>query len=405
VLKTSSKGTASRLQAALMMRGSSERLPLSSEDTALATRIFRESVIWKKYLDHVIGLYSRTQVKDLDLDVLTSLRIGAVQLLIMRIPSHAAVSATVEAHSARKTKGLVNAVLRKVASHREKPSLPMHIRYSHPEELVRRWLHLFGEEKTEQLLRWNNSAPELGGYAFSSLPSGSTGGRYLENYRIIERKGRFSPPSGFYVQDESSALVGRGMADLPGDPVLEIGAAPGGKTAHLAGDELVLSMDGKPRRMRRWLENSRRLEWVNCLPVAALSSLLPFSRKFGKVIADAPCSNTGVYRRRYDARWNWSVEMMKSLVRIQKDILRDASLAVAPGGILVYSTCSLEPEENAGVVDHFEETSSGFRRIPFPGPDGLVNASGFFSYFPPEAGIDGLFAAAWINEGRSCNEK
>jgi len=381
-----------------MLRGSTDRLPLSSEDKALATRMFRESVVWKKYLDHVINLYSRTKIQDLDPDVMTSLRIGAVQLLVLRIPSHAAVSATVEAHSARKTKGLVNAVLRKVASHRENPELPMHIRYSHPEELVRRWMNLFGEEKTERLLQWNNSVPELGGYAFSSFPSGSSRGRYLEKYRIIDRKGRFTPSEGFYVQDESSALVGRGMADLPGDPVLEIGAAPGGKTAHLAGDELVFSIDGKPRRMKRWQENSRRLDWANCLPVTALSSSLPFRRKFGKVIADVPCSNTGVYRRRHDARWNWSVALQNDLVRIQRDILRDASQAVAPGGILVYSTCSILPEENTGVVDHFEETSRGFRRIPFPAPDELVNSSGFFSYFPPEACIDGLFAAAWIRQ-------
>lgn len=387
-----------------MLRGSTERLPLSSEDTALAARIFRESVIWKKYLDHVLGLYSRTKVKDLDLDVHASLRIGAVQLLVMRIPSHAAVSATVEAHSARKTKGLVNAVLRKVASHRDKPSLPMHIRYSHPEVLVNRWISNFGEEKTEQLLRWNNSAPELGGYAFSSFPASSRGGRYLERYRTIDRKGRFAPPSGFYIQDESAALVGRGMAELSRGPVLEIGAAPGGKTAHLEVNSQVFSVDRKPHRMKRWLENSRRLNWKNCFPVAAHSSMLPFRGEFGRVIADVPCSNTGVYRRRYDARWNWSEELQRDLIRIQRNILRDASLAVASGGILVYSTCSMEPEENVGAVDYFEGSTRGFRRIRFPGPEQLVDSKGFFSYFPPEAGIDGLFAAAWVKEGMNENE-
>lgn len=383
-----------------MLRGSSERLPLSSEDLALASRLFREAVIWKKYLDHVIGLYTRTPLIDLDQDVLASLRIGAVQLLVMRTPSHAAVSATVEAHSSRKSRGFVNAVLRKVASHRDSPSLPLHIRYSHPEVLVERWISNFEEERTEELLKWNNSVPDLGGYAFSDFPEPSEPGRYLKGYRTISRRGKFKPPGGFYIQDESAAIVGKGMAGLPGGSVLEIGAAPGGKTAHLAGTGNVFSVDSKPDRMGRWLENSRRLLWRDCFPVSADASCLPFRGEFSKVIADVPCTNTGVYRRRHDARWNWSEKLLEELVHIQRKMLRKASEAVESGGVLVYSTCSLEPEENEGAVESFEETAAGFERIAFPGPDRLVDKRGFFSYFPPEAGIDGLFAAAWIKRNQ-----
>lgn len=399
-MKTSSRGAPSRKQAALILRGSTKRLPLSSADAAFAARIARETVVWKKYLDHVLALYSRTPLGKLDQDVLASLRIGAVQLLILRTPAHAAVSATVEAHASGKTRGLVNAVLRKVASHGADPSLPLHVRYSHPRELVKGWTDLFGAEKTEQLLIWNNSAPELGGYAFSSFPGGSRQGKYLDRYRLIERKGRFTPPDGFYVQDESAALVGKGMAGLPGDPVLEIGAAPGGKTAHLAGTGTVISIDGKPDRMRKWLENRERLNWEDCFPVSALSSSLPFTGSFGKVVVDAPCSNTGVYRRRSDARWNWSPELQADLVHLQGLMLEDASKAVAPGGILVFSTCSIERSENQGNAMRFEARHPGFRRIGFPAPGRLVDQDGFLSYFPPEAGIDGLFAAAWVKDDK-----
>ncbi len=368
-------------------------------DAAFAERMFRETVVWKTYLDHVIGLYSRVPLKKLDQSVLASLRIGAVQLLILETPSHAAVSATVEAHPDGKSAGLVNAVLRKVSSHRERDDLPLHIRYSHPVELVSRWVSTYGKQRTEDLLKWNNSLPELGGYAFCEHPPDSVPGRYLEGYRILNRRGRFTPPEGFYIQDESAALVGRGMAGLPGGTVLEIGAAPGGKTAHLQATGSVFSLDSKPDRMERWVENSARLHWKNALGVCALSSALPFSRPFAKVVVDAPCSNTGVYRRRHDARWKWSPEFMEELVQLQTGILDEASRSVEMNGTLVYSTCSLEPEENGGVVGRFEVKHPGFQRTAFPGPDPLVNNEGFLSYFPPDAGIDGLFAAAWVKRG------
>lgn len=372
---------------------------------ALASRMFREAVVWKKYLDYVAGLYTRTPVSALDQDVLASLRIGAVQLLVMRTPAHAAVSATVEAHSKGKTRGLVNAVLRRVASHEEKPSLPLHIRYSHPEKLVDRWQAFFGVEKTVSLLEWNNSAPELGGYAFSAVPEPSEPGKYLENYRVIPRRGRFKPPEGFYIQDESTAVAGRGMALLPGKTILEIGAAPGGKTAHLAHGGTVYAVDSKPDRMARWQENSRRLQWRDCFGISAESGSLPFRKKFSRVIADVPCTNTGVYRRRFDARWNYSEKLLFELVVIQRKMLADASAAVEDGGILVYSTCSIEPEENQGAVEHFEATVKGFRRIEFPAPEVLVNRDGLLSYFPPDKGIDGIFAAAWKKENGSGNEE
>lgn len=360
--------------------------------------MFRETVVWKKYLDFVLNRFTSQPVSKLDQDIVRSLRIGAAQLLILKTPAHAAVSATVEAHERRKTRGLVNAVLRKVSRYKERPNIPLHIRYSHPEALVKRWAEQIGAEQTLKFLQWNNTIPELGGYAFGELPEESTSGRYLEKYRLLERGGRFEPPEDFYIQDESAAVVGRGMAELPGSTILELGAAPGGKTAHLASDGTVFAIDAKPDRMERWQENSTRLGWKDAIGIAALSQELPFTEKFSKVIADVPCTNTGVYRRRSDARWNWTQTLHDDLIGLQRRMLLESSKAVAKGGVLIYSTCSIDCEENQEAALHFEQNNSSFRRVDFPGPDSLVNQEGFLSYFPPDAMIDGLFAAAWIRQ-------
>ena len=365
---------------------------------AFATRMYREAVVWRKRIDHALARYVRRSLYTLDPDVVNSLRIGAVQLIVLETPAHAAVSATVEAHSSRKTRGLVNAVLRKIAGHTEE-NLPLHILYSHPEELVNRWIKRYGESAAQKLLLWNNQPPSLGGYAFGNISEGTKRGRFLEHYRVMERQGAFQPSENFYVQDESAAIVGQGMAELPGKMVLEVGAAPGGKTAHLSGTGFVISVDRKRKRMNRWLANRNRLHWQSCFPVAADCSSLPFSTQFDKVIVDAPCTNTGVYRRRFDARWNWSTAMEEELVQIQRKMLTDSAKTVKSGGVLVYSTCSIEPAENSGVVRFFEERNLAFERIPFPAPEALVTGEGFLSVFPPEAGIDGLFAASWKYRG------
>ncbi len=236
---------------------------------------------------------------------------------------------------------------------------------------------------------------EHGGYAFGRIPANTQPGLFLNRYRLIERHGPFQPPVNFYIQDESAALVGQGMAELPGATILEVGAAPGGKTAHLNGRGFVISMDKKRRRMGRWLENRDRIGWEDCLPLSADCARLPFKNKFDKVIIDAPCTNTGVYRRRFDARWNWTKKMEQELILIQRNMLQDSSKAVKPGGILVYSTCSIEPSENSETVRFFEEKNSIFERIPFPGPKALLTSGGFLSVFPPDAKMDGLFAVAW----------
>jgi len=296
--------------------------------------------------------------------------------------------------------GLVNAVLRKLAGEGEPDpdSASPAERWSHPEDLVDRWTAAFGPERTEALMRWNNGIPDLGA-CMGGGGEGLAPGSWLQDYRILPRTGSSpleSLDGPFYLQDEAAALVGRTCAGLAaGLDVLEIGAAPGGKTHHLGETAVsVVSMDSSPGRMERWMGNFRRLGWTGCHPLVGDGTRPPLACSFGMVLVDAPCTNTGVYRRRPDARWKWSADYLEGMTVLQRELLASASALVAPGGYLVYSTCSLEEEENQGQVRVFEECRDDFRRVPLDAPAELVT-DGAIGIFPPEHGIDGLFAVAW----------
>ena len=354
--------------------------------------------MWRSRLDRALSEYCRRPLETLDRKVLWALRCGAAQLIILRTPSYAAVSSTVGAMKGHRGRGLVNAVLRKLAQNGE-PDItgaPPHVAWSHSEELVKRWTDRFGKPETLKLLEWNNGVPEIGGCFPDKDPSGD--GFFLKDYHRIERTGAAledSIPEGVYIQDEAAAIVGRAVAELAGGgSVLELAAAPGGKTHHIQKRAAeTVSVDISFDRMRMWRENCRRLDWSGVSPVVGDGSALPFRRGFDLVFLDAPCSNTGVYRRRFDARWKWSLEYLKGLIELQRLLLKSASRLVRPGGILVYSTCSLEDEENRQAVLDLRRCFPEFQPVDMPVPEPL-KSHGMMTAFPPEHRIDGLFAAA-----------
>ncbi len=397
-------GTGARILALDLLTGRGDRVHLASRDHGLAYRIYRETQVWRARLDRALAPLCNRPINKLDLRVLSALRIGAVQLLILRTPSHAAVSATVEAMGSHRGRGFVNAVLRRLAAEGEpciKNASPDVI-WSHPPELVKRWTSRFGKDRTAALMEWNNSVPPIGGVTpgnSSAVEYKGTAGRYVRDYTEFPRMGDLNQmdiPEGVYIQDEANVIVARMGALLgAGGRVLEVGAAPGGKTHHLAGKaDSVVSVDRSFERMGLWKENRSRLGWEHCLPLVALGGELPFAGGFDLVFIDAPCTNTGVYRRRSDARWNWSEELLVQCSDLQRELLRKGAEAVADGGVLFYSTCSLEPEEDQDQVEWFESSFAGFDRIPLQGPEELVR-DGLISIFPPECSIDGIFAAAW----------
>ena len=320
------------------------------------------------------------------------LLVGAAQVLYMPdVPDFAAVNETVAAAKACPNKSIakvVNGVLRNLVRNREEVeaylrSAPLAERESYPNGLVRRWIERYGEADAERLCRWHNEPAETWLAYAPCATAGKPGA--AEPFVRLEHGRKVSDVEGyaegaFIVQDPATAVAVELMDVRPGLKVLDFCAAPGGKTVQIAwrmGDapdgRRLVAQEVNPARRRRLDENLKRvgLDWVETVAEAGGGEM------FDRVLADVPCSNTGVLRRRPDARWRWTKERLDELVRLQRDILSAAAAHVAPGGTLVYSTCSVEPEENGGQVERFlaehPEFSEAGRResVPFvSGHDG-----------------------------------
>ena len=307
------------------------------------------------------------------------LYVGAAQILYMPdVPDFAAVSETVEAAKACENPSIakvVNGVLRNVIRRREEfekmvAEAPLEERESFPTALVRRWERRFGAENAARLCAWHNTPAET----FIARRDGS--------FVKLERGQRVEDIPGyaegdFIVQDPGTRLAIELLDPKPEERILDACAAPGGKTVQIAWrGASVVACEVNPKRRRRLEENLARLKLgVEVIPE------LPASQTFDKVLVDAPCSNTGVLRRRPDARWNWNEEKLAALVKLQSEILDACASRVAPGGLLVYSTCSNEPEENEAQVTAFLARH----------PDFSLEESR--ESIPFESGTDGAFAA------------
>ena len=279
------------------------------------------------------------------------LYVGAAQILYMPdVPDFAAVSETVDAAKGCENPSIakvVNGVLRNVIRRREEfekmiADAPLEERESFPTALVRRWERRFGTENAARLCAWHNTPAET----FIARRDGS--------FVKLERGQRVEDIPGyaegdFIVQDPGTRLAIELLGPKEGEHILDACAAPGGKTVQIAWrGASVVACEVNPKRRRRLEENLARLKLgVEVIPE------LPASQTFDKALVDAPCSNTGVLRRRPDARWNWNGEKLAALVKLQSEILDACASRVAPGGVLVYSTCSNEPEENEAQVAAF----------------------------------------------------
>ncbi len=351
------------------------------------------------------------------------LRLGAFQLTRLdRVPVHAAVSTTVELAreaSGVRASGFVNAVLRKVSAG---PGLftetaldsadiagaeDLAARYSHPEWLVARWLERFGADDTARLLAWNNRVPTLAlqparqdiealeqrwreaGVKVSPAPFGA--GLVTDRTRPDELPGFVE--GAFYVQDPAQALVAWFADFTPGATVLDLCAAPGGKALALGRSAgLLAALERHPRRAERLADNLRRAGSGKEHAVIGDALAAPF-RAQNAVLLDAPCLGTGTFARHPDARWRVSEQALKELAARQAELLDAAAALVSPGGLLVYATCSLEPEENQAQVAEFLKRHGDFRREPSDVPPTLISADGDLVILPQRHGTDGGFAA------------
>ena len=373
-------------------------------------------------LDSVIGPLVPRGWKTVAPALREVLRLGAYQLTALdRVPDHAAVSTSVALGSeagGKRAGGFVNAVLRKVAA--AEPSLfpgpvagaseaqSLAAAHSHPDWIVERWLVRFGREATEGLLRWNNTRPvlalqparasaatlmrrwEKAGIAVHPGPYGA--GLITDRSRPDELPGFVE--GDFLVQDPAHALVAW-YADVPaGDVLADLCAAPGGKTVSIGrGIRGVLAADINPRRAARLAENLRRAGSGREHAVVADAKRPPL-RDAAAVLLDAPCLGTGTFARHPDARWRVTAEALGALAAEQRALLDAAAGSVRPGGLLVYSTCSLEPEENEAQVEDFLARHPEFRREPPEAfPPALLSQAGDLVILPQRHAMDGAYAA------------
>jgi 16S rRNA (cytosine967-C5)-methyltransferase len=375
-------------------------------------------------LDALLDDRVRGGLAKLDPDLIDLLRLGAYQLLSMgSVPAYAAIGQTVELTKRRHGIGaskLANAVLRRLDRERDRlvvatpedPVEALAFEHSHPRWLVARWIARWGADETRLLLEANNrEAPlvarpyhvvreqleamlESAGVTLSDAPLVSDSLVLTSGVGAMTELGAFKQGL-FHLQDPASTLVTRYAAFAPGSQVADLCAAPGGKTLELARTAgTVFAGDASLARLARVRDNVRRLDATNVVPVVG-DARFPALRGTDAVLGDVPCTGTGTFRRHPDARWRLRVSDLAVLPAVQRSILRAAASAVRPGGLLVYSTCSLETEENDAQIESFLSDSPEWRLEP--PPEGAVPAAvldaGRLRVLPQRHGTDGAFAA------------
>jgi 16S rRNA (cytosine967-C5)-methyltransferase len=377
----------------------------------------------RAFLDAVLSDRVRGGLVRLDPDLIDLLRLGAYQLLCMgSVPAYAAIAQTVELTKTRHGIGaskLANAVLRRTDRERANlavatppdPIDALALSSSHPRWLVARWVARWGADDTAALLTANNTeapvilrpfgvtrsqlADELAeaGVAIHAAPLVAESIELGHGVALTELQA--FTDGHFFVQDSAATLVVQYAAIPPGSRVADFCAAPGGKTFEMARDAaIVFSADRSAARLQRITATALRLRSTNVLPLVN-DARHPALHNLDAVLVDVPCTGTGTFRRHPDARWRLKVSDLAVMPTIQRSILRAAAEAVRPGGLLIYSTCSLETEENDLQVETFLAEHPEF--VLEPPPDGSVPAStidaGRLRVLPHKHGTDGAFAA------------
>jgi len=393
------------------------RSHLPAPDRGFCQELVYGVVRWQGTLDWLIGRKTKARVqKPLLRDLL---RLGLYQIFWLdRVPDHAAVNESVEIARRKgfqSQTGFINAILRRYvrefeatqAALKELKTTDPALGWSHPRWLFDRWRRVFGEANALQLMEWNDQPPKT----FARINTlKADPGKVLDLWRQenveydfvrhdwIEENLVFvfksHPPLSslesfrqgmFYVQDPGTLLSVRELNPQPGEAILDFCAAPGGKLTYitqlLKNEGRVVAQDTSPQRLKLINENCARLG-VTCVePVLAAKFSGADAGPFDRILVDAPCSNTGVMRRRVDLRWRINEAEITRLRTVQLDLLKQAALLLKPGGQLVYSTCSLEPEENAQVVESFLQEHPAY------------SLSGSRQLLPWVEGVDGAFVA------------
>lgn len=412
------------------------RRPLSDQDRRFVTELVYGTVKAGATLDWLLGHYSSRPLAKIHPVIRNILRLGAYQIFFLsRVPVSAACNQAVELakkYGHAGTVKFVNAVLRGAARDPGKAAYPdrdkeparhLALKYFHPEWLVKRWLERLGGAECEALLAVDNATPPLSLRSNTLKTDRAALLARLADEGVAAEVSEWAPEGLvcseypalgslaslreglFQVQDESSMLVAHVVGPRPGEFVIDACGAPGGKSTHLAalmGDRgRVLSCDLYEHKLKLTAENAARLgiSIIETKVMDATKLNEAYAGQADRVLVDAPCSGLGVLRRKADSRWRKTESMLRDLPRLQAAILASAAACVKPGGVLVYSTCTTEPEENEEVVKGFLAGHPGFALtragdfLPRPRPEEMVQL------WPHRDGMDGFFIARMERRG------
>lgn len=405
----------------------------SREERGLATELVYGVLRRRNTLDWIIRQFAERSIDKMTPWIRNILRLSIYQLLFLeRIPVSAACNEGVELAKKKGHLGVskfVNGVLRNIARNIDNLPWPeekdlvnyISIKYSHPHWMVEKWLERLGKEETIKLCQANNQNPPLTvrvntlkASREELVESLTAEGVKSELSNLIPDAVKIQGVSSlkrlatyqaglFQVQDESSMLVGYALDPQPGEAILDVCSAPGGKTTHLAqlmkDKGKIIANDFYQHKVKLVEESAKRLgiKIIESKVSDARNIQDFFEEKMDRVLVDAPCSGLGVLRRKPDARWRKSPQDISGLIDIQLAILQSASQCVKPGGILVYSTCSIEPEENTEIIKSFLKKNPKFKMgnlVDFLPPmfkSERLEESGYLQIYPHDYQTDGFF--------------
>jgi 16S rRNA (cytosine967-C5)-methyltransferase len=408
---------------------------LNDADRALLTELVYGTLRWRGRVDALLIPHLRRPLEKTDPLVRNLLRLAVYQLSFLdKIPAYAAVHEAValaRSHRGAKTAGFANAVLRNFVrkkSNAKKLADPddsvqsLAVAYSHPEWLVQKWLDEFGPAETKLLMQANNQKAPLvlrinslktsraellhrfSEAGIQAAPTeGSPQGIRLKSSGVVEKLPGFAEGL-FQVQGESSQLVSFLLDPCPGERILDACAAPGGKTTHIAelmkDEGEILALDSSARGVEKIIANATRLGLKSVRAVNADARAEPRGRRFesfDRILVDPPCTGLGTLRGHPEIKWQRSESDIRRLSRLQLEILQRVSGYLKPGGVLVYSTCTLAREENQGIIETFLRRAQSFELEPaadyLPKEARRTARGDFFLALPHRDDTDGFFAA------------
>ncbi len=403
-------------------------------DRSFVTELVYGTVKWKLTLDRVIAAYSNIKMEKLSPWILNILRMGAYQILYMtRVPNSAACNESVNLagrYGHKASSGFVNAVLRNIARNGAGVAVPskeqditghLSVRYSYPKWLVDKYIGLFGADFAEGLLDAGNGTPELTlrantlrvtpeelVEALKTEGVEATAGKYVREAVVLKSTTAIAKLKAFedglfQVQDESSMLTAAVLAPKAGETVLDACSAPGGKATHMAqlmqDSGTIIARDIHEHKLKLIDSAAARLG-IHIVKSELHDAALPDSsheKAFDRILLDAPCTGLGIVRRKPDIKWARQTKDIESIMTLQKTLIQSVSGALKPGGVLVYSTCTVLPEENEDIIRSFLDNNDDFNTddiAQYLPPVLAEYASGCtLQLYPNRDGIDGFFIA------------